>query len=334
MAQFPPAESQLITQFLESIFWGIYVVTFAFCLAALLRTQNRWMRPAEVSKPMLVVTILMGCIATFDVCLTFLINLNAFVFYNGPGGPKAAFDNTSGWMDIMGTVDVILQTVLGDIMLIYRCWIVYGRWWIAITVPVVLAIAGLVCIGLMIFLEVTLPAASQFDSPYKQVVVSTWALTICINVVTTSLILFRIWRVDRLNAGLVGQQTEMHSSNGAYHNAKRIIIESGLMYTTIATATASAYISGSNAFAPLSGIDVQMIGIAFNLILIRVYRNRAAECKPGSVRPPASSLRFGIRTLRPTETSLDLESNHGSERLEETEQDSEAATPPSFAEKA
>ncbi|KAJ7841977.1 hypothetical protein B0H13DRAFT_1910017 [Mycena leptocephala] len=36
------------------------------------------------------------------ICLTFAINLNAFVFYDGPGGPKAAFDNTSGWMDVMG----------------------------------------------------------------------------------------------------------------------------------------------------------------------------------------------------------------------------------------
>ncbi|KAJ7911402.1 hypothetical protein B0H13DRAFT_2328370 [Mycena leptocephala] len=59
---------------------GIYVVTLGFCLKALLRTKNRWKRSGEISKPMLVVTILMGCIATFDMCLTFAINLNAFVF--------------------------------------------------------------------------------------------------------------------------------------------------------------------------------------------------------------------------------------------------------------
>lgn len=153
-------------------------------------------------------------------------------------------------------------------MLIYRCWIVYGRSWVAITVPVILAIAGLVCIAFSIFLEVTLPSASQFASPYKQVVVSTWALTICINVITTcpcsffrlgysqisplcpALILFRIWRVDRMNAGLLDQST----ANGPYRHSKRIIIESGLLYTIVATVTASVYISGSNAFSPLTGI--------------------------------------------------------------------------------
>jgi hypothetical protein len=99
-----PAEPLLLTQFFESIFWGLYVITLSFCLKALLRVpgQNRWKRTAEISKPMLVVTILMGSIATFDMCLTLAINLNAFVLYDGPGGPKAAFENTSGWMDVMG----------------------------------------------------------------------------------------------------------------------------------------------------------------------------------------------------------------------------------------
>ncbi|KAJ7913680.1 hypothetical protein B0H13DRAFT_1612331 [Mycena leptocephala] len=184
-----------------------------FCLKALFRGQNRWKRPAEISRPMLVVTILIGCIATFDMCLTFATNLNAFVFYDGPEGLKDAFDNTSGWMDsIFSPIYRSFQTVLGDIMLIYRCWIVYGRSWIVIAVPVTLAIAGLICIALTIFLEVTLPAASQFESPYKQVVNLTWALTICINIITTSLILFRIWRVDRLNAGLVSQSTASRSA--------------------------------------------------------------------------------------------------------------------------
>jgi hypothetical protein len=103
----PPAETELFAQLFEAIFWGIYVITLGFCLKALLRTQNRWKRSAEISKPMLVVAILMGCVATFDMCLTFAVNLNAFVFYDGPGGPKAAFDNTSGWMDVMSVSFVV-----------------------------------------------------------------------------------------------------------------------------------------------------------------------------------------------------------------------------------
>jgi hypothetical protein len=102
MAPLSAAASQLLAQLLESIFWGIYVVTLGFCLKALLRTQNRWKRPAEVSKSMLLVAILTGCVATFDLCLTFLMSLNTFVFSDGPEG--LALDNTvgGGWVDFMG----------------------------------------------------------------------------------------------------------------------------------------------------------------------------------------------------------------------------------------
>jgi hypothetical protein len=53
-----------------------------------------------------------------------------------------------------------------------------------------------------------------------------------------------------MNAGLLDQST----ANGPYRHSKRIIIESGLLYTIVATVTASVYISGSNAFSPLTGI--------------------------------------------------------------------------------
>jgi hypothetical protein len=102
MAPFSILEAALVLQLVESIFWGIYVCTLGFCLKALLRTQNRWKKSAEISKPMLAVTIVMGCVATFDVFLTFVINLNAFALYDGPGGPLDAINNTAGWMDVMG----------------------------------------------------------------------------------------------------------------------------------------------------------------------------------------------------------------------------------------
>jgi hypothetical protein len=84
-----------------------------------------------------------------------------------------------------------------------------------------------------------------------------------------------------------------------------------------------------------------MIGIAFNLILIRVHRNRAAELKLSPVapdRPPASTLRFDMtplaETSQPTDTAFgDLESNYNLERLEGREQDSDGSTSLSLREK-
>lgn len=74
---------------------------------------------------------------------------------------------------------------MGDLMLIYRCYVVCGGLWMVVAAPLVLAVAGVVCIVLSIYYLVTLPSGSAQASPYREFVISTWALTIAINVLTT-----------------------------------------------------------------------------------------------------------------------------------------------------
>ncbi|KAJ7903229.1 hypothetical protein B0H13DRAFT_2274836 [Mycena leptocephala] len=271
-------EVQLYALLLESIFWGLHIVSLCFCLSVLLRTRNQWRRRPEISKVMLAVVLLMACIGTFDTFLTFAQSLKALVYYDGPEGPDAVYNDTSGWMHLLGVVDVILQMAIGDIMVIYRCWIVHGRSWLAISLPVFLGVCGFVLIVCLVYFESILPNGSQFDTPYRQLKISALVVTIAINVITTSLILYRIWRVDRLNMQVLSISSAGAGRN-TYRNAQRMIIESGLMSTIVTAITVVAYVSGSPAFSPLTAIDVNMIPIAFNLMLIRVYRNREHEAE-------------------------------------------------------
>ncbi|KAF8055306.1 hypothetical protein FPV67DRAFT_1458974 [Lyophyllum atratum] len=128
--------AQLPVQLLGPLFYGIYVVTFGFCMKALLRHPQGWEKWAEISKTMFIVACLTAFFAAFD----------------GPGSPAAAYNGTTSWMNIMGTV-------LGESMLIYRCWVAYGRSWRIIAVPVLTAISGLACLALSIYYQVVLPEA-------------------------------------------------------------------------------------------------------------------------------------------------------------------------------
>ncbi|KAJ7239645.1 hypothetical protein C8J57DRAFT_1564694 [Mycena rebaudengoi] len=127
------------------------------------------------------------------------------------------------------------------------------------------------------------------------------------------------WGINAVTLGFcleaLSRKSTSSASPSSYQTARRIVIDSGLMHTTVATATAIVYICGSNGYAALTGIDVQMIAISFNLILIRVHQKRAAALRQCSdfERPPASTLRFGVlhRTSPSADTALgDLESNH------------------------
>lgn len=87
-------------------------------------------------------------------------NLDAFIFYNGPGGPAAEFKDIRYWVNIMKTVDFVAQTSIGDAILvrthsyyqpsvcshatqIYRCYMVYARRWYMILFPLLLWLATL-----------------------------------------------------------------------------------------------------------------------------------------------------------------------------------------------
>ena len=45
-------------------------------------------------------------------------NLDAFIFYRGPGGADEEFKNIRYWVNIMKTVDYVAQTAIGDAVLV------------------------------------------------------------------------------------------------------------------------------------------------------------------------------------------------------------------------
>ena len=52
------------------------------------------------------------------VAFALLNNLNAFVFYAGPGGPSGAFHRITNWVSVMRSVCYIMQTTIGDGVLV------------------------------------------------------------------------------------------------------------------------------------------------------------------------------------------------------------------------
>jgi hypothetical protein len=277
-AKFPITEAQLVGLFCESITFGIYLATFPHCIQALFVNRTGSLkRSSDVNWPMVLVAATLLSIATLDICLGFYHNLKAFIFYTGPGGPTQEFTNISDWINVMKTVTVVLQTTIGDAVLIYRCWIVYEKSWLVVSLSILLWLGDTFCTIMIIVLESTLHSRVLINSarltPY---LTAFWALTISLNIITTTLLVSRIWKIDRQAARFgVG-------SNGTQHrhtlkHVIRVVIESGCIYTITAFVTFVAVIAGSIAVYPLTDMEVQIVGIAFNLILIRITRRSHDE---------------------------------------------------------
>ncbi|KAF8208494.1 hypothetical protein K438DRAFT_1812301 [Mycena galopus ATCC 62051] len=291
MADFPITEAQLVGLFLESVFWGIYLVTFFLCLRALLfNAELEPRRLRDLNWPMLAIVLVMGTFATLDVVIGLLHNIQAFVIFKGPGGAAGEFSNISDWVNIIKTVDVVAQTTIGDGMLIFRCWVVHSRSWRVVALSILLWLGSTACAVMIVRVEATLHSNTLItSSSLDPLVLSFWVITIVQNILTTGLLIRHIWRVDQ-KTSFFAYRSDSQNGQTRLGQAIRIVVESGLIYTAIAILTFITQVINSNSTYGVSDVEVQVVGITFNLIIIRAHRSTGGT-EVGSTNLPLHALR-------------------------------------------
>jgi hypothetical protein len=98
---FPISGAQLTGNFCQTLLFGIYLVSCAFCARTLLLTGNgreeRWRRPGEVHWLMAMTALALLVISTFDVAIGLLHNYQAFVKSDHP---DAVLLDITNWINI------------------------------------------------------------------------------------------------------------------------------------------------------------------------------------------------------------------------------------------
>jgi len=216
-----------------------------------------------------------------DVVLQFTRNLHTFEIADGAADAANDFEAISDPVNIVKSATVLLQTTIADVMLVYRCWVVYGRSWLAISLPLLLVLGNMAVTGVVLFLEVTLNQNALLNiSKLKPFGAAFWALTIVINVITTGLIVARIWKINNGHKDF-RNQSEAQSRGprpvNKLQHVMRTVIESGLLYTGTSLITFITYVTNNIAVYVTTDVEVQVIGIAFNLIIIRAAQASGGE---------------------------------------------------------
>lgn len=275
MSDFPIDTAQLVALFLESLFYGIYIVTFGMCIQALLFTGR-----AHASRRyyLLIVALLLFTFATLDVAFLLRHVLDAFIWYKGPGGPKEEFADISYWVNAMKSMDYAVQTGIGDAMLIYRCYIIYGRDWKIAAGLSALWVGGMITVAFACYIEFTLHQNAFLNvgrlTPF---ITSALSITLGLNLIATFMIIYKLWSIRQRSAEVFIASMGNGHGGGALMRAMRIMIESGAMYTISVIVFFVVYLASNNAQYGVSDCVVQIIGIAFNLVIIRVQQGRAIE---------------------------------------------------------
>ncbi|CAK5277022.1 unnamed protein product [Mycena citricolor] len=199
---------------LEGIFYGIHIVFFS---AAVVLFVSRQTLKQPTARPILVATLLLFALCTLHFALNFQ---NVYVSTMVKVRPHISAETPRL---VAADTSFILADFIGQLVLIYRCYLIWA------------------CNGLIILLPTLLPwlpmrngrhrnrPANQPDS--EQVPASlvpmgdaTFSLSIICNFITTGLIVARLWWVSRRTEG----DTSRNLSPS--QRATAIFVESGLLF--------------------------------------------------------------------------------------------------------
>ncbi|KAJ6587506.1 hypothetical protein DFH09DRAFT_1427559 [Mycena vulgaris] len=298
----PPTDAQSYGHFLESVVYGIYLVTCVSCIRPLCLNQRGWRRASEINLGMVIVACLFFSIATIDVVLQFYWTLRTFATTEGPVAAAVKFSDISNPINVIKTVTVRLQISLADGMLVYHCWIIYNRSWMVIIVPLVLWLAGIAITGVLIYMDITLKLHALLSVVQrKPFSAAFWGMTITINLLTTALIVAQIYRIDRSAKEFrYMSESQRRRPPSKLQHAIRVIVESGLMYAVTAILTFGTYVTNNVAVYVTTDLRVQVIGIAFNLIIIRAARLDSADVTSSTAPRNSYPLQFISATSQPS----------------------------------
>ncbi|KAJ7802433.1 hypothetical protein B0H14DRAFT_2892387 [Mycena olivaceomarginata] len=277
-ASFPITEAQILGNYCETLTYGMYLVTCCFCAQSLFWIQvggvQRLRRSGEIRWFLVSVFWFIFVVNTFDDVIGLVHNLAAFVKYKGSGGAKEELTNIHDWINIVRSFDQTANMIVGDFVLIYRCFVVYNRRWPVVVPSFVLYLTGIAMAIKLMHVEITTTAGNGAITLNSNVIKPWWsaffAITAAQNVLTTSLLVWRIWRVEHQNVMFRGRTASFTPvQQPRLRKVIRVVAESGLAYSTLVFLTFVVSVCNSNALYPLSDATLQATGITFNVIIIR-----------------------------------------------------------------
>ena len=151
--------------------------------------------------------------------------------------------------------DILLSVcdLLGDFILIYRCWIVWNRNYWVVILPTLAAVAGFGesqrtpssngvthptthahpgCVCEVAHLVLTIDPTAPLPPPaLVPLGIASYVLPLGTNVMATGLIVYKLWSMMRNNAALSGGSAPVFSRGyDAVRSAVGIVVESGALY--------------------------------------------------------------------------------------------------------
>ncbi|KAK0468876.1 hypothetical protein IW261DRAFT_1612733 [Armillaria novae-zelandiae] len=294
-AIFAALDAEFNTIMLNAFFHGMYTGVVAVTLWAV-ASKNDF---RDHKRQILVLTILILYILATVGLMCQWTNVNLSFLTDGESFWTAFSATPSTSMELTIGIIAIVSTVVADATLIWRCWIVWGRSWFVVLIPIACTAVAIASRGIVTYYY-TFGSNPSPQALFLENIVS-WStlyssLILATLVWCTILIIYRIWRVG-------GAAGKLH----AYQRVIEMLVESASIYS--ATIVILLVLEARNAVAGeyLEQVTVAMRGIMPTILVGRVAAGHARpdDSWNNSTRP-RSPLRFGNQSISQNDTEMSV----------------------------
>ncbi|KAF9814965.1 hypothetical protein IEO21_04815 [Rhodonia placenta] len=242
---------------LETLFYGMNIVLFFSCMFVLVVRR----RTPRVNTFLVGIAVAMFCFSTCHVFLGFYRLIMGFiVLRDQPGGPAAFFSDVSIPANVAKVGLHTVNSIIGDSVVVWRCFLVWGRDWKMCAIPILLVCGSAICgFGQTVFFARGQRYHSAFAHPLVLWNGSLFSLSLATNIVVTGLVALRVWYMLRLCGG---------TANFRYWRVLVTVVESGMIYSVALICEVTLYFMGLNSFYIIYDPIGQLTGIVPTMIIV------------------------------------------------------------------
>ncbi|KAJ7477013.1 hypothetical protein B0H11DRAFT_1727028, partial [Mycena galericulata] len=156
-------------------------------------------RDRRVNSPLLVVACTLWILSTIRMFIDIERTVEAFVNHiETPTGPEEFLSDLAGPVSLLDNTIYGVQTLIGDAVVIYRCYIVWDRF----DVIILPGMAWLAMVRLTLFMSsigtiIFILNSFAHGTISGNKILLVYAMTLAANLSVTCLLAFRIWQADR-----------------------------------------------------------------------------------------------------------------------------------------
>jgi len=218
----------IVSLWAASVLYGINIVMFIICIVILGKRKG-----SSVPLFLLVAICLQFLLSTAHIGAALGAGVHAFKTVSTGTAAKLI----STWISVLGTYTELQQifyaisNYIGDLILIWRLYVVYGNNWYITILPLLLATASEACTLYGALTTITDPAkiiqaTTTRKSPLAQVVTAGFAMTAATQIFVTTLLAAKIYSATR-SFGQFSQSRGTPKRNSAYSGILWMLVESG-----------------------------------------------------------------------------------------------------------